>query len=147
DDAFAQQVGDYADLAALQAAIENQVREREAERVREKLEEEVMSKLVEISSIEFPPQLIDHQAQHMLDTFTRNVERQGLQLTQYLRLIGKERETFEEEMRSEAESRIRRSLVLDAFADAEAIEPEQQDADSAARTRETKALARLVELA
>jgi hypothetical protein len=37
--------------------------------------------------------------------------------------------------------------VLDAFADAEAIEPEQQDADSAARTRETKALARLVELA
>jgi trigger factor len=147
DDAFAQQVGDYADLAALRAAIENQVREREAERVREKLEEEAMSKLVEISSVEFPPQLVDHQKQHMIDTFTRNVERQGLQLTQYLRLIGKEREAFDEEMRSEAESRIRRSLVLDAFADAEAIEPEQQDADSAARTRETKALARLVELA
>jgi len=152
DDDFAQQVGDYSDVAALRAAIENQVREREAERVREKLEEEAMSKLVEISSIEFPPQLVDHQAQHMLDTFTRNVERQGLQLTQYLRLIGKERDAFDEEIRSEAESRIRRSLVLDAFADAEQIEPEQtepeqQNADSEARTRETKALARLVELA
>jgi trigger factor len=147
DDDFAQQVGDYSDLLALRAAIENQVREREAERVRQQLEEDAMSKLVEISSIEFPPQLVDHQAQHMIDTLTRNVERQGLQLAQYLRLIGKEREAFDDEMRSEAESRIRRSLALDAFADAEAIEPEQQDADSEARTREIRALARLVELA
>jgi hypothetical protein len=123
------------------------VREREAERVREKLEEEAMNKLVEISSIEFPPQLVERQAQHMIDTFTRNVERQGLQLPQYLRLIGKEREAFDEEIRAEAESRIRRSLVLDAFADAEKIDPEQQDAEAEARTRESRALARLVELA
>jgi trigger factor len=146
DDDFVQQVGEYSDVSALRAAIETQVREREQDRVREKLEEEVMSKLVEISSIEFPPQLIDHQAEHMLDTFTRNVERQGLQLTQYLRLIGKEREAFDEEIRSEAESRIRRSLVLDAFADAEKIEPEQEG-KTETPTRETKALARLVELA
>jgi trigger factor len=147
DDDFAQQVGEYSDLAALRTAVENQVREREAERVREKLEEEAMNKLVEISSIEFPPQLVEHQAQHMIDTFTRNVERQGLQLPQYLRLIGKEREAFDEEIRAEAESRIRRSLVLDAFADAEKIDPEQQDAEAEARTRESRALARLVELA
>jgi trigger factor len=147
DDEFAQQVGDYADLAALRTAIEGQVRQREEERVREKLEEDAMTRLVEISSIEFPPQLVEHQAQHMLETFQRNVERQGLQLAQYLRLIGKERETFEQEMRTEAESRIRRSLALDAFADAERIAAEQQEAQDQAQTRETRALARLVELA
>jgi trigger factor len=147
DDDFAQQVGNYTDVAALRAAIETQVREREESRVREKLEEDAMSRLVEISSIEFPPQLIDHQAEHLLDTFTRNVERQGIQLTQYLRLIGKEREAFDQEIRSEAESRIRRSLALDAFADAEKIEPEQQATEGETQTRETRALARLVELA
>jgi trigger factor len=150
DDEFAQQVGDYADLPALRAAIESQVREREQDRVRQQLEEEVMSKLVDMSTIEFPPQLLDHQAQHMLETFTKNVERQGLQLPQYLRLVGKDQDAFEQEIRTEAETRIRRTLVLDAFADAEKIAADQEtpavDADDDA-TRETRALARLVELA
>jgi trigger factor len=176
DDDFAQQVGEYTEVAGLRAAIEMQLRTREEERVREKLEEDVMSKLVEMSSIEFPPQLIDHQAQHMLETFTRNVEQQGLQLPQYLRLVGKEQETFEQEIRVEAESRVRRSLALDAFADAEQIGVEQQEvveevhraASSSAEseaverlalanpttmqrvqeaTRERKAMARLLEVA
>ena len=50
------------------------------------LEDAAMNKLVEISTIEFPPQLVDHEAQHMLETFTRNVEQQGIQLPQYLRM-------------------------------------------------------------
>jgi trigger factor len=176
DDEFAQQVGEYADVTALKTAIDGQLRTREEERVREKLEEAVMSKLVEISSIEFPPQLIEHQAQHMKETFSRNVEQQGLQLQQYLRLVGKEQDAFDEELRVEAESRVKRSLVLDAFADAEKIDVEQAeiedevrraaagtaDAESVERlalnnpstvarvqeaTRERKALARLIELA
>ena len=176
DDDFVEQVGEYADVAGLRAAIEAQLREREEVRVREQLEEAAVSKLVEISSIEFPPQLIDHQAQHMLETFTRNVEQQGLQLQQYLRLVGKEQEAFEQEIRTEAETRVRRSLALDAFADAEKIDVEQQEvadevhraaagADEAAAveelalanpttlqrvqevTRERKAMARLLDLA
>jgi trigger factor len=107
-----------------------------------------MSKLVEMSSIEFPPQLIDHQAQHMLETFTRNVEQQGLQLPQYLRLVGKEQDTFEQEIRVEAESRVRRSLALDAFADAEKIGVEQQEIEeevhrAAASSNESEAVERL----
>jgi trigger factor len=176
DDDFAQQVGEYTDIAGLRSAIETQLRQREEERVREKLEEEVMSKLVEISTIEFPPQLIDHQAQHMLETFKRNVEQQGLQMAQYLRLVGKEQETFEQELRVQAESQVRRSLALDAFADAEKIGVEQQEVEEEVHraaagsdeataverlalanpttlqrvqevTRERKAMARLMELA
>ena len=176
DDEFAQQVGEYADVAGLRAAIESQLRTREEERVREQLEQAAMNKLVEISSIEFPPQLIEHQAQHMLETFTRNVEQQGLQMPQYLRMVGKDQDTFDQEMRSEAESRIRRTLVLDAFANAENIGVDQQevaaevhraaagteDADAVERlalanpstlervqeaTRERKAMARLLEVA
>jgi trigger factor len=148
DDDFAQQVGEYTEVAGLRAAIEMQLRQREEERVREKLEEAVMDKLVEISLIEFPPQLVDHQAQHLLDTFTRNVEQQGLQLTQYLRLLGKEQDAFEQELRVQAESQVRRSLALDAFADAEKIGVEQQEVEdevhrAAGSTDEASAVERL----
>jgi trigger factor len=176
DDEFAQQMGEYADVAALRVAIEAQLRQREDDRVREKLEEAAMSKLVEISTIEFPPQLVDHEAQHMIETITRNMEQQGLQLPQYLRLVGKDQGAFEEEIRAQAETRVARSLALDAFADAEKIDVEQQEiADEVHRatagaansesverlalqnpatvqrfqeaTRERKARARLIELA
>jgi trigger factor len=147
DDAFAQQVGDYADVAALRTAVEAQLRTSEEERVRGKLEEEAVNKLVEISSIEYPPQLVDFQAQYMLDSFRSSVERQGLQLNQYLRLVGKEQDAFEQEIREQAETRVRRTLALDAFADAEQIPSSQGDSDAAAESRSMKALARLIEMA
>jgi trigger factor len=148
DDEFASQVGEYTEAAALKSAIGDQLREREEQRVKDQLEEAVISKLVEISTIEFPPQLIDHQAEHMLETFTRNVEQQGLQLAQYLRLVGKEQDAFEQEIRAEAESRVRRSLALEAFADAEKIGVEQQEVEdevhrAAASTPEAAAVEQL----
>lgn len=148
DDDFAQQVGDYSDVPALRTAIETQLRQHEDERVREKLQEDAMSKLVEITSLEYPPQLVESQAQLMLDSFKSNVERQGLQFQQYLRLVGKEQDAFEQEIRSEAETRVRRSLALDAFATAEQIEPgDAATSDAQAEARSTRALERLVEVA
>ena len=147
DDAFAQQVGDYSDVTALRTAVEAQLRTSEEERVRDKLEEEAVNKLVEMSSIEYPPQLVEYQAQYMLDAFKTNVERQGLQLNQYLRLVGKEQDTFEQEIREQAETRVRRSLALDAFADAEQIDAERDASDETAESRSVKALARLIEVA
>jgi trigger factor len=148
DDEFASQVGDYSDVAALRTAIEAQLRQREQERVRDKLQEDAMNKLVEISSIEYPPQIVDHQAEHMLESFRSNIERQGLQYQQYLKLIGKEQSAFEEEIRTEAETRVRRSLALDAFATAEQIDSgDESGADQQAEARSTRALERLVDLA
>jgi len=69
-------------------------------------------------------------------------------MQQYLRLIGKEREAFEQDIRTEAEVRVRRSLALDAFAAAENLGARaDQRSDDEAEARSTRALARLVELA
>ena len=84
----------------------------------------------------------------MLESFRSNIERQGLQYQQYLKLLGKEQSAFEEEIRTEAEVRVRRSLVLDAFATAEQIDSgDEAGADQQAEARSTRALERLVDLA
>lgn len=176
DDELAQQVGEYPDVATLRSTVEAQLRQREEERIRQQLEETALDRLVEISTVEFPPQLIEHQTDHMLEQFQRNVEQQGLQLEQYLRLTGKDASGFRDEVRGEAEARVRRSLALDAFAEAEQIDVADQDVEDEVRraaagasesdaverlamanpatlarvrevTRERKALARLVSLA
>ncbi len=121
NDTFAQQVGEYADVAAMRSAIESQLREREEERVRSEVEEAALDRLVEVSTVDVPPQLVEHQADHLAESFGKNVEQRGLKLDQYLRLTGKDQETFRDEVREEANKRVRRSLALDAFAEAERI--------------------------
>jgi trigger factor len=170
DEAFAQQVGDYADVDALRAEIRTELRTREEERVSQETQTLAIDKLVELSTVEFPPQLVDREADHLYDTFTHNIEQQGIKLDQYLRLTGKDEAALRTEVRTEAETRVRRSLALDAFANAEHISVDESElsgeagaageaAESVAlanpRTRERlegvvrerKALARLVELA
>lgn len=122
DAAFAQQAGEYADVAALREAIERQIREREEERVRAANERATLDKLVEISTIEVPPQLVEHQAEHMYETFAANLQRQGLEVEQYLRFAGKDPEGFRGELRQEAEERVKRTLALDAFTNAEPVD-------------------------
>jgi trigger factor len=133
DDVFAQQVGDYADVAALRTAVETQLREREAERIRQAQEEAVLDKLVELSTVEVPPQAIEHEADHLLEVFSRNLERQGLPLEQYLRLSGKDLSALREEATREAEKRVKRALALDAFAKAEQIGVEQEELEAEVR--------------
>ena len=130
DDAFAQEVGDYADVAGLREAIEKQIREREEERVRSEFEEAILDKLVEVSTVEVAPQVVDHQAEHMLETFASNLERQGLQLNQYLRFAGKDEAALRDEFRADAEKRVKRSLALDAFEKAEQIGVEPGDVEA-----------------
>src|SRR5262249_44586862 len=153
-----------------------QLRTQEEQRVQAQLEEAAMNKLVEISSIEYPPQMVDHEAQHLMESFTRNVEQQGLKLPQYLRLIGKEQDAFELEIRTEPDTRGKRAGALEACATAEQIDVAQQEvgaevqqaaastdepaaveqlalANESTRqriqevTRERKAMARLLEMA
>ncbi len=151
DDTFAQQVGEYADAAALRTAIQTQLRDREEERVRQQVEEAALDRLVEISDVQVAPQVIAHQAEHLADSFAKTVEQQGLKLDQYLRLTGKDEKTFRDEVTTEAEKRVRRSLALDAFAEAEriAVDPSEVEeeirkasaANSEAETAQTLAQA------
>ncbi len=75
----------------------------------------------EVSRVEFPPQVLEHQTDNLMQTFTQSVERQGLHLDQYLRVTGKDESALRAEVRSEAGVRVARSLVLNAFARAENI--------------------------
>lgn len=122
DEDFARQVGEFETVDAVREAVEENLRTREEQRVQEANQSAALDKLVEISTIEVPPQTVEHQAQHMLEQFVTTLERQGLKLEQYLKFMGRGADAFREEVRGDAEKRLLRSLALDAFVDAEKLE-------------------------
>lgn len=146
DDAFAQQVGEHADVAALRSAIEQQLHDRETSRIQDARENAALDKLVELSTVEVAPQVIDVQTQRMVENFASTMERQGLKLDQYLQFTGRTEVELRTEMRERAAAQVRRGLALDTFADAEkvTVDPSEVEAEvraAAARTPEPEATA------
>ena len=72
--------------------------------------------------MEIPEAMINDQVRRMADDFTRRIESQGISFEQYMQFTGMTPDKMLEQMRPEAEKRIKNSLVLEAIVKAENIE-------------------------
>ena len=66
--------------------------------------------------------MVNTQARQMLDEFAQRMQQQGLTLDQYMQFTGMTADKMMDELRPQAEKRIKTRLVLEAIAKAENIE-------------------------
>jgi len=115
DDAFAREVGDFEDLAALRATVREDLA-RDAEREADaKVRDALIQKLVEANGIEAPPSLV-HRVIHG-----------------YLHAYGVPHEKepeFAAQFQPVAEAQVRRDLVLAAVAEAQGLYATEADVDA-----------------
>jgi trigger factor len=134
DDAFAQSVGDYPDVAALTSSIEAQIRQREQDRIETQTQEQALDKLVEISTVEYPPQIVDHEADHLVENYRQSLQQQGIPVQRFMEITNQTEETLRASMREDAERRVRRSLVLGVYAEQEGIDADDAEIDAEIQT-------------
>ena len=72
--------------------------------------------------MDLPEAMVDTQARQMLDEFAQRMQQQGLTLDQYIQFTGMTADKMMDELRPQAEKRIKTRLVLEAIAKAENIE-------------------------
>ncbi len=131
DDEFARTVSDeYQDVAALREAVRKQIAESKAANAERDYENAVVSEAVQQSTVEIPPQMVERQADFALRQFAHSLDRQGINVEQYLRFTNRTPEAFRDELLADAEQVLARSLVLDAIADAEGITISDEDVDA-----------------
>ena len=106
----------------------NLLSKKEADAKREK-EGKVIDKIVENATMEIPDAMVEMQQEQMVDEFAQRLSYQGLKLEQYLQFTGMDMDAFKEQCKPEALRRIESRLVLEAIADAEAIEVSAEDVD------------------
>jgi len=132
DDAFAEKVstGQYTTLEDLRKAVSDSILENKKRSIRDELREQVVNAVIEQSQITLHPLLIDEEAEEMLHQMSHMLERQGLSMDQYFRMTRKTQEEYLQDVRPDAENRVKRQLVLDEVARTEGIsvEPEELEA-------------------
>lgn len=126
NDEFAGEVSEFETLDEYKADIKAKLSEKKQAQATAENEDNVVRKVVDNASMELPDPMIDEQVRSMVDDMARRLSAQGIALDQYLHMIGMTQEKIEEEMRPEAERRIRVRLVLEAVVKAENIEVSEE---------------------
>lgn len=121
DDDLARTVGKFETLEELREAVRQDLLAQACEEMEDELVFEALRALVEKATVKFPPQLLEKEIERLRERRLKVLESRGLTLDNYLRFTGKAKEEFEAELRSQAEERLRRNLVLTEFIRAENI--------------------------
>lgn len=129
DDEFASDVSECETMEAYRAEVKKQIKERKERDGRAKKEDQALEQAIENAQMDLPEAMIDFQVKQMADDMARRIQQQGLTVEQYFQFTGLTAEKMLEEMKPEAEKRIKTRLVLEAIVKAENIEVSDERVD------------------
>jgi trigger factor len=130
DDDFARAVSKEASMDALRAALQSRLESDAAARAKDEYENRVVAAAVEQAEIDLPKSLVHNEVHRLLDDLQEQVRLRGLTWDRYLELNQKTDAQVHEDLEVPAERRVRSRLVLDKVAEAESLEPTEQDLDA-----------------
>ncbi len=122
DDEFASEVSEFDTLAEYKEDVKKNLAERKAEDAKAEKEEKVVDAIIADAKMDIPEPMITTQQRQMMDDFARRIQMQGISIDQYFQFTGTTREALMEQIKPQAEKRIKSRLVLEAVAKAEGIE-------------------------
>ncbi|PKM82972.1 MAG: trigger factor [Firmicutes bacterium HGW-Firmicutes-14] len=130
DDEFAKDVSEYETLEELKNDIMNRLKEAEKDQARNRLKDALVDKVVEGSKVDTPEIMIQEKIDFMLQSLTRRLSMQGLNIEDYLKSTGTDLEEVKKEYHPAAEKAVKTDLILEAIAAKENIEPTEDDIDA-----------------
>lgn len=127
DDDFACDVSEFDTLAEYREDVKKTlIREKEGEAKAEK-EEKVIEAIIAEAQMDIPEAMLATQQRSMADDFAQRIQMQGISIDQYFQFTGLTKAALLEQLKPQAEQRIKTRLVLEAVAKAENIEVSEEE--------------------
>ena len=126
NDEFASEVSEFETLEAYKEDVKNKLAETKQAQATAENENNVVQKVVDNAQMDIPAPMVDEQVRNMIEDYARRLQSQGISFDQYLQFTGSTIEQLQEQMRPQAELRLRTRLVLEAVVAAEKIEPSEE---------------------
>ncbi len=121
DDEFARGMGDYADLPALRAEVQQRLERNALDRARHQFADRIIEYAVANATMELPDILVDQEVEVMHDEFRVSLSRQGIAQDAYLKATSQTEEDLHKDLRPRAEQRVKVLLVLSTVAETEGV--------------------------
>ena len=127
DDEFAKDVSEFDTLAELKASIKEKIEKNNEQRQKYETEDLAIKAVCGDVKVDIPSGMVEFEVENMMKDFEQRLSYQGLNLDQYLKMIGKTEEEMKKEYEPQAIEAIKSRLVLEAIIKAEKIEASEDE--------------------
>jgi len=132
NDELAKMVGKFENTDALKAAIRKQLEMNAKSEYERKYFDELIQKISKDAIVQYPPQAIDDEIEHVLNSIRNDLASQKMDLETYLKTLKKEKGTFiNEDVKPVAIKRLEQSLIFEEIAHKENIKLDEKELNNA----------------
>lgn len=114
DDEFAKDVSEFDTLKELKADIKVKQEEKNIEKTKNEIEEMAVKAVCDNSEVEIPSGMVEVEIDNMAQDMDRRLSYQGVNLEQYLNMMGKTMEDFRKDNEEAAKFSVKMRLVLES---------------------------------
>lgn len=130
DDEFAKDANEEVEtLEELKESIKKDLAQKKEADVLDSKRNAVIEQAVNNSEVDLPEAMINTELDRMIPEFEQRLQMQGMNLELYYQLTASNEDALKEQMKEEAEMRVRTRLTLEAIANAENIEASDADVE------------------
>ena len=134
DDEFASEVSEFDTLEEYKKDVKETLTIEKEKAARDAKEAAVIDAIIADSDMDIPEAMVTTQQQQMIDEFAQRMQMQGLSMEQYFQFTGATLDKMMEQVKPQAETRIKSRLVLEAVAAKEGIEATEEDYEEEIKT-------------
>lgn len=127
DDEFASEVSEFDTLAEYKEDMKKKLAEKKENEAKNKKEEAAIEAIINDSEMDIPDAMVETQQRQMVEEFAQRLQMQGLSLDQYFQFTGLNVQMMLDQVKPQAEKRIKSRLVLEAVAEAENFEVTEEE--------------------
>ena len=127
DDEFAKDISEFDTLEELKEDIRIKRQDEEEHRIKHEVEDSILAKLVENTTMVIPDAMVDGEVERMLQDFDYQLRSQGINLTDYFKYTNIEEEAFKENLKEDAKKKISVDLVLEKIIEVEDIQANEEE--------------------
>ena len=134
DDEFASEVSELDTLDEYKKDFNETLTIEKEKAARDAKEAAVIDAIIADSDMDIPEAMVTTQQKQMIDEFAQRMQMQGLSMEQYFQFTGATLDKMMEQVKPQAETRIKSRLVLEAVAAKEGIEATEEDYEEEIKT-------------
>ena len=127
DDDFAKDTSEFETLAELKKSIKEKLEEENKHRAKHETENAVIEAVADTVELDIPSGMIETEIDNMVKDVESRLSYQGLNLEQYLKIMGKTMEEFRKQYEEQAQKTVKIRLVLEAIQKDLAVKVEESE--------------------
>ncbi len=126
DDDFAMDTSEYDTLEELKESVREDVQKRKEAQAESRMKDRVLEGLFEANDIDVPDVMVQDEIDNMIRESEQQLQMSGIQLSQYLEMLGKDMKDFREDIKDEGLRRVKSRMLVQAVVEAEDIQATEE---------------------